>query len=108
MTSTTDDRKAYWQPHVEAWRASGMSGKQFSQQHALSYSQLLYWNHKLYPKQSAQDGAFARVIPAAADSERSRSAGPGDGLQITLPNGVRIGGINAGNVDVLRSVLGQL
>ncbi len=102
MSADNEERQVYWQPHVEAWQASGLSAKRFCKGNALPYGQFLYWAGKLRPAaaQSTASG-FTRVLPL------SGAAAP-EGLHITLPNGLRIGGINAGNVELLGTLLTQL
>ncbi len=103
MPVDTEERKAHWRPQVEAWQASGLSAKRFCKDNALPYWQFLYWAKKLYPPKppTAPANAFTRVMPIA-------SPGAAQGLQITLPNGVRISGIDSDNVALLATVLDQL
>ena len=103
MSVDTEERKAHWRPHVEAWQASGLSAKQFCKDNSLPYWQFLYWAKKLHPPTppTSPANAFTRVMPVA-------SPGAAPGLQITLPNGVRISGIDSDNVDLLSTVLDQL
>jgi len=103
MPIDTEERKAHWRPQVEAWQASGLSAKRFCEDNALPYWQFLYWAKKLQPPKPPRSpaNAFARVMPVA-------SSGIAQGLQITLPNGVRVSGIDGSNVALLATVLDQL
>lgn len=96
------ERAAYWQPHIEAWQASGLSAKRFCRQHALPYGQFLYWSRKDIgvAGHAPVSGAFARVVPVASTRP--------NGLTINLPGGVQIGGIDANNVALLQRILAQL
>ena len=99
---TAKDRVAYWQPHIDAWRASGLSAKRFCSQHSLPYGQFLYWSREQrgVADNEPASGAFARVVPVA-DTRQG-------GLTISLPGGVQIGGINEDNVVLLQRILAQL
>ncbi len=101
-TPPTDNRAAYWQPHIDAWRASGLSAKRFCSQHSLPYGQFLYWSrkHSGVAGHLPASGAFARVVPVAGTRP--------SGLTISLPGGVQIGGIDADNVALLQRILAQL
>jgi len=102
MPADNEERKDYWRPHVEAWQASGLSAKRFCKDTTLPYGQFLYWAGKLRPSAALPPASgFTRVVP------RSGAAAP-EGLHITLPNGLRIGGIDAGNVELLGTLLAQL
>jgi hypothetical protein len=102
MPADNEDRKAYWRPHVDQWQSSGLSAKRFCQDHALPYSQFLYWANKLRPENTRpRQGGFVRVVP-------SQDNAAAQGLFLALPNGVRIGGIDAGNVSLIPQLLEQL
>ena len=99
---TADDRAAYWQPHIDAWRASGLSAKRFCGQHSLPYGQFLYWSREQrgVASNAPASGAFARVAPVTGTRP--------SGLTISLPGGVQIGGISEDNVALLPRLLAQL
>lgn len=102
MPADNEERKAHWCPHVEAWEASGLSAKRFCENNGLPYWQFLYWSKRLRPAQHpSPPNAFTRVVPVGNPSVAQ-------GLHITLPNGVRISGIDADNVNLLATVLVQL
>ena len=101
MSARSEERKAYWAPHIEAWQASGLSAHRFCKDNALPYSQFLYWVDKLRPAAAPSPASsFTRVVPLSDPAPT--------GLHILLPSGVRISGIDAGNVALLHRVLGQL
>jgi hypothetical protein len=102
MAARKEERSAYWSPHVERWKSSGVSAKRFCQDNELPYWQFLYWSKELRQQErGAAPSAFTRVVPVA-DTAASQ------GLHVTLPNGVRIGGIDAGNVGLAAELLAQL
>ena len=102
MAKENEERKAQWQPHVEAWQASGLSARRFCGERSLPYSRFLYWASKFRsPSTATPSGNFVRVVPIERVPDTP-------GLQITLPSGVQIGGIDADNVDLLPRLLAQL
>ena len=98
------ERAELWQEHITQWRSSGLSGMAYCKQESLAYGRFVYWRKKLAGS-SGPDGAapsgFARVAPVA----RLEAA---DGLTVSLPGGVSITGLHAGNVDLLGAILRQL
>ena len=103
MTST--DRQHLWQQHITDWRASGLSGMAYCKQRSLAYCRFVYWRKKLADPEPVSDRAapsgFARVAPVSG-------GGATDGLTVSLPGGVSITGLHAGNVELLGAVLRQL
>lgn len=98
----TEDRATCWQPHIEAWRASGLSAKRFCRERSLPYGRFLYWSRKQSgpARRQASASAFARVVPVA-------NPGPSS-LTISLPGGIQIGGIDADNIALLPQLMAQL
>jgi hypothetical protein len=92
----------YWQPHIQAWKASGLSARRFCQEQSLPYGRFLYWMHKQSDHESSKTStsAFTRVVPVSGSGPR--------GLTIHLPGGIEIGGIDADNVVLLQRILAQL
>jgi hypothetical protein len=72
----------------------------------LVYHQFVYWRRKLVltddslEQEQAATG-FARVVSGAG-------IGGADGLTVSLPGGVSITGLHAGNIELLGAVLRQL
>ena len=98
------DLHQFWQKALSDWRVSGLSGAAYCKQRSLVYRRFIYWNQKLNrnpdDKAGSQSG-FARLATVPGDSEA-------DGLTISLPGGVSITGLNAGNIEFLGAVLRQL
>ena len=97
---TTEQRRAFWSEKMAAWKASGLSGQAFCQQHELTYHQFGYWRRKLQDQEQAPSG-FARVVAATG-------AAPSTGLRVSLPSGLSISGIDAGNIALVGEILRQL
>ena len=99
---TTEQRRAFWSEKVAAWQASGLSGQAFCQQHQLTYHQFSYWRRKFQDQQQDQaPSGFARVVPAGASA-------PSAGLTVSLPSGLAISGIDAGNIGLVGEIVRQL
>jgi hypothetical protein len=91
-------REQFWRQSITDWQASGLSG--------MAYCRFVYWRKKLtepdhHPDEKSAVTGFARVaqVPAFA---------PGEELTVSLPGGVSITGLHAGNIELLGAILGQL
>ena len=101
---TQIERKQTWQQRIADWQASGLSGAAYCKQESLVYHRFVYWRQKLTgreePSKPVQTrSGFARVAPVA---------NAGAGLTVSLPGGVSITGLHAGNIELLGAVLRQL
>ena len=102
---TTPDLHQFWQQTLSDWQATGLSGAAYCKQESLVYHRFVYWRQKLIgsaePSKPVQTrSGFARVAPIP-------DAGTGD-LTVSLPGGVSITGLHAGNIELLGAVLRQL
>ena len=98
------ERRQVWQQHIVASEVSGLSGAAFCKQHDLNYGQFNYWRKKLQQGKLVEPSAgFAQVLPLAVAPNRSS-----DELSVHLPSGIRVSGVNAGNVDVVLALLRQV
>lgn len=100
--STTDNQE-YWQQQVAAWQASEQSGAAYCREHDLVYHRFCYWRQKLLPNQHtdpASSTGFARVLPMPVTAATD--------LRISLPGGIAISGLHAGNIALLGAILRQL
>ena len=101
------ERAYYWQNNIVQWEASGLNGAQFCKQHELDLAQFYYWKSKFVSSPSKAvsgtkgSAGFAAVI--VTDSPLVNES-----LNLTLPNGCAIVGINSGNVSLVRALLSQL
>ena len=105
---TPTERAHVWQQHINDWHTAGVSGSLYCKQQSLIYHQFVYWRRKLSaikayptPGEAEANSGFARVVSVP---------GPGttDGLTVSLPGGVSITGLHAGNIELLGAVLRQL
>jgi hypothetical protein len=105
---TPTERAQIWQQHITDWQASGVSGSAYCKKQSLVYHQFVYWRQKLVLtegclKQEQTATGFTRVISAPG-----AGIGGADGLTVSLPGGVSITGLRAGNIELLGAVLRQL
>lgn len=93
-------REAFWQQQLFDWQDSGLSGAAFCSRQNLSYHQFTYWRRKLAHGSVSRAVGFARatVMHVATPVE----------LTLTLPGGMVITGLHAGNVGLLGAILEQL
>ncbi|MDX5328039.1 MAG: IS66 family insertion sequence element accessory protein TnpB [Marinobacter sp.] len=101
---TTPDLHQFWQQTLSDWQASGLSGAAYCKQESLVYHRFVYWRQKLTGRVESSEpvqarSGFARVAPIPDT---------GVGLTVSLPGGVSITGLHAGNIDLLGAVLRQL
>ncbi|MEO9523621.1 MULTISPECIES: IS66 family insertion sequence element accessory protein TnpB [Pseudomonadota] len=101
---TTPDLHQFWQETLSDWQASGLSGAAYCKQESLVYHRFVYWRQKLTGRVESSEpvqarSGFARVAPIPDT---------GVGLTVSLPGGVSITGLHAGNIDLLGAVLRQL
>lgn len=101
---TTQQRQQYWQQQLADWRASERSGAAFCKQYALSYHQFSYWRRKLAGDEPAQP----EVPPGFARVTATQDLSAPTALTLTLPGGIAITGLHAGNVELLGAILRQL
>lgn len=100
--STTDNQE-YWQQQLAAWQASEQSGAAYCREHDLVYHRFCYWRQKLLSSQRAEPASstgFARVLPVSGTAATE--------LRISLPGGIAISGLHAGNIALLGAILRQL
>ncbi|HEA52349.1 hypothetical protein LCGC14_1354090 [marine sediment metagenome] len=106
MTAT--EKVHFWQQQITDWEATGLSGNAYCKQQSLIYHQFVYWRQKLtsvedYPKPAPASTGFTRVVSAPSVGNADA-----DGLTVSLPGGVSITGLHAGNIELLGAVLRQL
>ena len=104
MTAT--EKVHFWQQQMNDWEATGLSGNAYCKQQSLIYHQFVYWRQRLTsaeydPKQAPAATGFTRVVSVPG-------TGHTDGLTVSLPGGISITGLHAGNIGLLGAVLRQL
>jgi len=89
-----------WKEHSEAWKASGITQQAYCEQEGISYRSFVYQHNRLVSqtKKSSLNFIEAKVESAVISS-------PAAGLQLMLPNGIRIGIGSEINPVLLQTVL---
>jgi hypothetical protein len=106
MSAQPKIRIEEWSDHLQAWRESGLSQRAYCQQADLKLHQFGYWRRKLERAPShnlpalGNNGGF---VPVTVQGERLSA-----GLTITLPNGLRVQGIDQHNLALAKQLIGLL
>ena len=101
---STQEYQHYWQQQITTWQASDLSGAAFCREHGLTYHRFCYWRQKLTQAQGLEaepSSGFARVVSA-------QRPGAANELSVSLPGGISITGLHAGNINLLGALLRQL
>lgn len=91
-----------WAAHIEKWRSSGLSAKAFCEQEGLVYHQFGYWRQKFSSADDTPTGS--KLVPVALATSSKQTSD----LEIVLPNGVVIRGIDASNIPLVTSLVAAL
>jgi len=104
------EKRAYWANHIKQWQASGDTQSNYCRHHQLKLHQLVYWKqvfsnnpdknkNKNKNKPNNTSGfVTVNVTPAVTNATTSD-------LTLQLPNGLRIDGIRANNLDLIQKIL---
>ena len=103
-------KRTYWENHLQAWRESGKTQQAYCRDANLKPNTFCYWKRKLARHETASTIADENVRQKSAfvavDLNRSRATQ--DGLAITLPGGIRLTGIDAQNLPLVKLLVGSL
>lgn len=75
-----------WKEHSEAWKASGKTQQAYCEQEGISYRSFIYQHNRLMSQSKKPPLNFIEAKPESAVINSLAS-----GLQLMLPNGIRIG-----------------
>ena len=84
--SAKTQAQGLWKAHSEAWKVSGITQQAYCEQEGISYRSFVYQHHRLMSQSKKVPLKFIEAKPESAVIS-SQAAG----LQLMLPNGVRIG-----------------
>lgn len=95
----------YWREHFSHWRESGVSQSEYCHRAGLSRHKFKYWRRKLEPstlkrRRKKRDSGFVPL--------QVQPAPQAWGLSLSLPNGMVLRGIEAGNVDLVTRLVSKL
>jgi hypothetical protein len=74
-----------WESHTEAWKASGISQRAYCEREDISYRSFIYQHNRLMGRSKKAPLNFIEAKP-----EPRVISSPTAGLQLILPNGIRI------------------
>ena len=80
------DQEVFWWKHSEAWKVSGLTQQKYCEQQGINCPSFMYQHTKL-TKKAKQNGMRFIETKSESSSINNHAAG----LQLMLPNGVRIG-----------------
>ena len=76
----------WWEPHLAAWRDSGLSQAAYCRRHGLSLPCFGYWRSKLHaawtPQELSENALLPIVVAEVAMSD--------DRIEVVLPNGLQV------------------
>jgi hypothetical protein len=97
---TKEENRRYWQSHVEAYRKSGLSQREYCRQQGISYWSFNPWKRKLGPETK-------KVQEIPQDIVRSISPTAKE-IELILVNGIRISIPDRFSGETLRNLLNIL
>lgn len=92
-------KQGYWKEHSEAWKSSGLTQMAYCTQQGISYQSFIYQHNRMTNKSKRSSMNFVKAKPDAPLSPQTA------GLQLMLPNGIRIGITHDINPTLLKTVL---
>jgi hypothetical protein len=92
--------QGFWKEHSEAWKSSGLTQVAYCNQHNLSYQSFVYQHNRMANKAKRTVVNFIEAKP-----EKIATNIPTAGLQLMLPNGIRVSITNEVNAELLKTVL---
>ena len=54
-------KTAFWKQHVDAWRDSKLTQREYARQHGLAVARFVYWKNKLQPSPRKRQKQFVPV-----------------------------------------------
>lgn len=92
--------KSFWKDHSTAWKASNMTQQAYCEQAGISYQSFVYQHNRINKKSKPSALNFIEAKPESGVINSQNV-----GLQLMLPNGIRIGIGGELNDALLQSVL---
>lgn len=81
------EQEAYWQGHIEAWRASGETQRAYCDRQGLKRHSLSYWHCRQVRREAVSAGGGLTLVPALI---RPEVLAPMPGLSLHSPGGWRL------------------
>ena len=89
-------KTAFWQQHVDAWRASKLTQRGYATEHSLGVARFVYWKNKLYPNPRDKKKQFVAVRVATSQQQ----------IRLTHPDGFVVECTTGTDVTWLRALMG--
>jgi hypothetical protein len=80
MPENAQVRTTFWRQHVDSWRESSVSQREYARTQGLPIARFTYWKNKLYPNTQVQKKDFVPVRMGASSG----------GVRLTHPSGLII------------------
>ena len=84
--SAKTQAQGLWKDHSEAWKSSGITQQAYCEQEGISYRKFVYQHNRIMSQSKKVPLKFIEAKP-----ESAVISSPAAGLQLMLPNGIRIG-----------------
>jgi hypothetical protein len=89
-------KTAFWKQHVDAWRDSELTQRDYAKQYGLVAARFVYWKNKLYPNPRTKQKQFVPVRVATTQHP----------IRLIHPSGFIIECSPGTDVTWLRSLMG--
>lgn len=93
-------KQGFWKEHSELWKSSGLTQVAYCAEQGISYQSFVYQHNRMANKSKQTAMNFVEAKPEAI-AVNTQTAG----LQLMLPNGIRIGITSEVNAVLLKTVL---
>ena len=95
------ERRAYWEKHLNDWKNSGLTQKDYCSRENLTYGSFKNWRSQLIANTRLQAPSFIEATPVEPEKSPSNALV----LQISLTNGSRIGVSAQASSRIIEQVL---
>ena len=93
-------KQGFWREHSDAWKSSGLTQAEYCKQQGISYQSFVYQHNRMACKAQRSAMNFIEAKSKAVTMNNQTA-----GLQLMLPNGIRVGISNEVNPVLLKTVL---
>jgi hypothetical protein len=94
--------KDFWIEHSQSWRSSGLTQLEYCERTGINYRSFIYQHNRILSQERVSGTAFIEVKSGFTAATNQL---PTAGLQLMLPNGVRIGITSEVTSELLKTVL---
>jgi hypothetical protein len=88
-SGVNNQKREFWKKHIQKWQDSGLSQPAYCENHQLKLSTFAYYRNRL--NQSNQESRESVNFVSVSTAQTLKSSQSLSGLQLQLPNGIRIG-----------------